>query len=310
MFQGSGWLIALALVVLIGVVAAMARIAVLRMARRKHRVHFEKARSRSYAESSAAYKEALEKLSSQWDVIEIIHDWSEFNLGPAGLPEYITFEQAFNIVRQIRAAKDHPIAMVIHTMGGYSVPSDMIAKALSQHKGKKVAFVPYMAMSGGTVIALAADEISMGSAAALGAIDTQYAGWPASAFAFLKASKNIDYISDAYLMMVHISEQFERDAVSRAQKLVNPAHDAKVASELIMGGRPHGETISVAEARELGVNVAKKECPGEFYALVDARLSMVAKEREKVFEHGLDIQRDGTGVPRTNRSRFGARHIG
>src|ERR1700733_12413450 len=58
MFQGFGWLIMLAVIVVLGVAAAMARIAVRRMARRKHRLHFEKARSRSYAESSAHYKEA------------------------------------------------------------------------------------------------------------------------------------------------------------------------------------------------------------------------------------------------------------
>jgi ClpP class serine protease len=304
--MASQWLAIAGGALAILVISLIAYRAARRLSKRKHRIAFEKARTRSYEDNAQAYKTAREKLSESWDVVEIIHDWSEFNLGPAGLPEYITFEQAFEIVRQIRAAANHPIAVVIHTMGGYSAPTEMIAKALSQHKGKKVAFVPYIAMSGGTIVALSTEEIFMGSAAALGPIDTQYAHWPASAFAYLKANKNPDRIHDEYLMMIHISEQFEKDAVERAKRLIHANHGANVASELIMGGRPHGETISVAEARDMHVAIAKKECPAEVYALVDAKLQMVAQERAKVFERGFDIRHDAA-PERTSRLKFGFR---
>jgi ClpP class serine protease len=39
--------------------------------------------------------------------------------------------------------------------------SRQIAGAIKRHKGKVTAFVPHYAMSGGTLIALAADEIGM-----------------------------------------------------------------------------------------------------------------------------------------------------
>jgi len=46
-----------------------------------------------------------------------------------------------------------------------------IARAIRGHKGKVTVFVPHYAMSGGTLIALAADEIVMSRHAVLGPID-------------------------------------------------------------------------------------------------------------------------------------------
>ena len=192
-------------------------------------------------------------------------------------------------MRQIRAAGAEPIAIVIHTIGGYSMPTDMIAKALRQHHGKKIALVPYTAMSGGTVIALAADEISMGAAAALGPIDTQYWGWPSSAFDYLKKTKNPDRIDDVHLMMSHLVDKNEASALERAKQRISPRHAETVAAELVSGERHHGETISADEARSIGVNVAMKECPKDAFTLVDAKLRMLAIDRETIVKRNLDL---------------------
>ena len=45
--------------------------------------------------------------------------------------------------------------------------------ALKRHPGKKVVIVPHCAVSGGTLIALAADEILMDPDAVLGPLDPQ-----------------------------------------------------------------------------------------------------------------------------------------
>jgi ClpP class serine protease len=55
-----------------------------------------------------------------------------------------------------------------------------IARALEAHKAKVTVYVPVYAMSGGTLIALAADEIVLGEFSMLGPIDPQIAGLPAA----------------------------------------------------------------------------------------------------------------------------------
>lgn len=259
---------------------------------RKRRLEFEKALSSSRDDYAKAYASARSKLGERWNIIEIIHDLSPYSLGPAGLPAEITFEQAFEIVRQIRAAQGAPIAIVIHTMGGYSFPSDMIAKALVEHKGRKVTLVPYTAMSGGTLIALATEEVFMGSAAALGPIDTQYWGWPASAYTHLKQAKSLDKIDDSNIMRSYLAEKFEETAVSRAKSRINAKHRASVGDELTTGGRYHGDPISAEEAKKLGINVADKGCPKDAFTLVDAKLRMLALDLEHIVRRSLEVQKE------------------
>jgi ClpP class serine protease len=55
-----------------------------------------------------------------------------------------------------------------------------IAKAVREHKGKVTVFVPHHAMSGGTLVALAADEIVMCEHSVLGPIDPQLEESPAA----------------------------------------------------------------------------------------------------------------------------------
>ena len=57
-------------------------------------------------------------------------------------------------------------------------PTDRVG--LADHDGKITAVVPHYAMSGGTMIALAADEILVDAHAALGPIDPQVTQYPAA----------------------------------------------------------------------------------------------------------------------------------
>ncbi len=257
---------------------------------RRHRAEFRAALSRNRDDYAKAYAIAHNKLSERWNVIEIIHDLSPYSLGPAGLPSEITFEQAFEYVRQIRASHNEPVAIVLHTMGGFSFPADMIAKALTEHKGRKVAFVPYTAMSGGTLIALATEEIFMGAAAALGPIDTQYWGLPLSAYQYLKAVKNVDRIEDEYLIRLHLAEKFEQSALERAKNRINAKHARSVADELTKGDRFHGDPISAEEAKNLGINVSQKDFPKDAYVVVDAKLKMLAFDLEQLARNQLEMK--------------------
>jgi hypothetical protein len=62
------------------------------------------------------------------------------------------------------------VDVVIHTQGGCVASCVMIAKAL-RHFPRSTAIVPYMAISGGTLIALNANSLQMGRNACLTAVD-------------------------------------------------------------------------------------------------------------------------------------------
>jgi ClpP class serine protease len=261
-----------------------------RVEKRVHLEEFKKSVESGYTDFERAYTRAHIKLSDDFAVIELVHDWSDNSLGPAGLPDYITDDQAFEIVRQIKKARDVPIAVILHTIGGYSHPSYLIAKALHQYKGGPVtAFVPYLAMSGGTAIALAAHEIVMGETASLGPIDTQYWGLPIGAFDELEKKKDANEIDDIHIMLAYVARTFEAKAGDRAKRHINDKHAKTVAQALMDPNRYHGDGISKDEATAMGINIAKGDCPQEVYDLVDAKLRMVAIERARIAKEALNL---------------------
>jgi Sec-independent protein translocase protein TatA len=250
---------------------------------------FRKERERSLTELEKRYEVALQKLGESRAVIEVIHDWSNDMLGPAGLPYGITDEEAFEIVRQIKVAQDLPISVILHTIGGFSQATYLIAKALGQHRGGAICYVPYLAMSGGTVIALATEEIVMGEAASLGPIDTLYWGWPIGAFESVERTKNPDEIDDFVIMASYVAHSFEKDAVERAKRFIHANHGPNVTKELIESGRYHGDTVSKEEAQRMQLRVPKRDCPDEVYKLVDAKLGIVALERAEIAKRYFDL---------------------
>jgi len=70
--------------------------------------------------------------------------------------------------------------MVLHTPGGLVLASEQIALALEKHPSKVTVFIPHYAMSGGTMIALAADEIVLDENAVMGPVDPQLGQYPTS----------------------------------------------------------------------------------------------------------------------------------
>ena len=90
------------------------------------------------------------------------------------LVRYIDINDSEEVLRAIHLTDDDmPLDIVLHTPGGLVLASLQIAYPLREHKGKVTAFVPHYAMSGGTLIALAADEIVMCKHSVLGPVDQQ-----------------------------------------------------------------------------------------------------------------------------------------
>lgn len=114
-------------------------------------------------------------------VITLIHREESINFFGLPIRKYIDIEDSEELIRAIKMTPDDmPIDLIIHTPGGLVLAAEQIANALRKHKGKVTVFVPHYAMSGGTLIALAADEIVMDENAVLGPIDPQLGQYPAA----------------------------------------------------------------------------------------------------------------------------------
>ena len=159
-----------------------------------------------------AHKLAVERRSEAFAkqrgsvVLKVVHH--EFD-------EYVDGDTAIEAIDIIRTApEDAKIDVILHTPGGIASATQQILHALKNHKGPKTAFVPYRAKSAGTMIALACDEIVMGSSAVLGPIDPQYAWMPAPILAELTQQKSADRISDEMMILSKMAQQ----AVSEARR--------------------------------------------------------------------------------------------
>src|SRR5947209_16459341 len=114
-----------------------------------------------------------------------------------------------------------PIDLVLHTPGGLVLAAVQIARALHEHQGKVTAFVPHYAMSGGTLIALAADEIVMSRHAVLGPIDPQLGQSPAASVLKVIEQKPISEIDDQTLIMADVGRKAIEQLKVAARELLD-----------------------------------------------------------------------------------------
>jgi ClpP class serine protease len=113
-------------------------------------------------------------------VITMIHRQETISLLGFPLARYIDIDDAQTVLKAIRQTPaGRSIEIILHTPGGLVLAASQIAQALRDHDGKVIAVVPHYAMSGGTLIALAADEIVLDAHSALGPVDPQLGQYPA-----------------------------------------------------------------------------------------------------------------------------------
>src|SRR5262249_2846460 len=94
--------------------------------------------------------------------IALLHRQATMSLPGFPLVRYIDIQDSEEVLRALRlTADDVPIDIVLHTPGGLALAAEQIAHAICRRKAKVTVYVPHYAMSGGTLIALAADEIVM-----------------------------------------------------------------------------------------------------------------------------------------------------
>ncbi len=214
---------------------------------------------------------ALEKKRGS-RVIVLIHRQETMNLLGFPILRYIDIDDSEAVIRAIHMTDpDIPLDLVLHTPGGLVLASYQIAHAIKLHRGKVTAFIPHYAMSGGTLIALAADEIVMEEHAVLGPVDPQLADYPASSLVKLAEVKPIADIDDRSWLLADVSKKAIQQTRSQVKSLLERKYSKEKSEELAQilteGRWTHDYPITYEEARDLGLHVVK-EIPQEVYQLM------------------------------------------
>jgi ClpP class serine protease len=214
---------------------------------------------------------AIEKLHGS-RVITMIHRQEKRSLFGFSVSRHIDLEGAQSIIAAIKETPDDmPIDLVIHTPGGLVLAAMQIARAVEAHKAKVTVYVPIYAMSGGTLIALAADEIVLGEFSMLGPIDPQILGLPAASIVKARDSKPAENVFDLTLVLADMGEkalaQVKRGAVELLTRRMDPAAAEALAEKLAGGHWTHDYALTASEASALGLPV-KVGMPQEVLALM------------------------------------------
>ncbi|WP_231881840.1 SDH family Clp fold serine proteinase [Anaerosporomusa subterranea] len=207
-------------------------------------------------------------------VISLIHRQEAISLLGIPLSRYINVEDSEHILRAIRLTPDDmPLDLILHTPGGLVLASEQIARALQQHPAKITVFVPHYAMSGGTMIALAADEIVLDPNAVLGPVDPQLGQYPAASILKAVQQKSINRVDDNTLILADMAEKALRQVQEFVKsllldKLSEEKADA-LARTLSEGRWTHDYPITCEKLREMGLPTICNEMPLEVYELME-----------------------------------------
>jgi ClpP class serine protease len=205
-------------------------------------------------------------------VIVLIHRQETMSLLGFPIFRYIDIDDSEEVIRAIHMTDpDMPLDLVLHTPGGLVLASYQIAHAIKLHRGKVTVFVPHYAMSGGTLIALAADEIVMEEHAVLGPVDPQLGEYPAVSLVKLAENKPIADIDDRSWLLADVGRKAIEQIRSQLRSLLEPKYPEEKAEDLariLTEGRwTHDYPITYEEAKNLGFHVTK-DIPSELYQLM------------------------------------------
>jgi len=210
-------------------------------------------------------------------VITIIHRQETMTLLGFPLYRYIDIEDSEQVLRAIRLTPpEMPLDLVLHTPGGLVLASEQIACALKRHPGKVTIFVPHYAMSGGTLIALAAAEIVMDPDAVLGPIDpqlgTQQGGYYPAASVLSALKEPNPNRDDQTLILGDMARKAIDQVYDVVYSLIKdkmPEEKAReLAKRLSDGHWTHDYPISFSQLKEMGLPVNSPLLP-EVYELMD-----------------------------------------
>jgi ClpP class serine protease len=205
-------------------------------------------------------------------VILLVHRQETMRLLGFPIVRYIDINDSEEVLRAIQMTDDEvPLDIILHTPGGIVLAALQIARAVHDHKAKVTVFVPHHAMSGGTLISLAANEIVMAKHAVLGPVDPQLGQLPAASLIKVVEQKPIAKVDDETLIQADVGrkaiaqvKQATRELLGR--QLSEDQADT-LAEKLSTGTWTHDYPITASAAKEFGLRVST-EMPTEIFELM------------------------------------------
>jgi ClpP class serine protease len=194
-------------------------------------------------------------------VILLVHRQETMRLLGFPVARYIDINDSEEVLRAIQMTDDDvPLDLVLHTPGGLVLAALQIAKAVRDHKAKVTVFVPHYAMSGGTLIALAADEIVMCSHSVLGPIDPQIGQSPAASILKVVEAKPVARVDDQTLILADVGRkaisQLKQSASELLQRRLPAEQASALAEKLSCGIWTHDYPLWASTAKALGLSVS------------------------------------------------------
>lgn len=199
-------------------------------------------------------------------VITLMH--RQVSMAFLGIPvmRYIDINDSEEVIRAIRLTDDHtPIDLIVHAPGGLVLAALQIAHAISAHPEKVTVHVPHYAMSGATLIALAADEIVMDRHAVLGPVDPQIGSYPAASILAVVGRKNVDRLDDRTLILADLAEKAIAQVKGAVKQLLlehMEEPDAEQAATMLSTGTwTHDHPLTADVAKLLGLPISTEIDP-------------------------------------------------
>jgi ClpP class serine protease len=224
-------------------------------------------------------------------VITLIHRQEVISFLGIPLARYIDIDDSEQVLRAIRSAqKEVPIDIILHTPGGLALAATQIAIALKAHPSRKTVIVPHYAMSGGTLIAFAADQIIMDDHAALGPVDPQLGDqqgvYPATSLIKVVGKKKIDKTDDKTLIYAEEAHK----AMDQMKVLLKKILQGKcgeeqmdiIIEEFVSGKYTHDRPFMAEDARALLGECIKTDVPAEVYELMKLYRMEIGRNRPGV----------------------------
>lgn len=245
-------------------------------------------------ENNSQMKESLEKISQKEKavVLAFIAPYIGRQISPTkvisaelGISEEFAIETAIEKIKE--QTQCEKLILLINSPGGFVSSSYKVAKALRCNYKEIKVFVPHIAPSGGTLIALTGNQIVMGMMSQLSPIDPQgmSSGHSIAAKSVVDGFETITEFfkntseEDAPYTYKVLAEKYTAEKIDEAiasitlmQDYANEillasgyAHEdaTAIAGRLTLGFRNHGEVINYDKAKLAGLNVISNSCCAE-----------------------------------------------
>src|SRR3979490_3212903 len=183
----------------------------------------------------ASRQRLIAKLEDERDsrVVLLVHRQETMSFLGFPVFRYIDVTDSEDVIHAIHLTDPEiPLDLVLHTPGGLVLAATQIARAVFKHKGKVTVFVPHYAMSGGTLIALAADEIVMCEHAVLGPVDPQLGEYPAASILKAAHQKPIAEVDDKKLILADQAEKAIAQMRREVEELLADKYPAEEAADM------------------------------------------------------------------------------